>query len=106
VADVEFAWIYNAAIDGVAFQPAAAFPDLWAKKGFVLVDLDLSEASDTLGFPVTLARQLPEDYVRAVASRPVPAPPPFESRSTSLDETVDPPPKAAPARRSTTAKEA
>ena len=99
----DFAWIYNPDTGGVALQPRAAFDDVWSKKGFVLVDLDMAEAAEAVEFPVTEPRQLTEDYVRSVASRPAPSPTLVESRDDSLRGSS---PKAAPPRRSTPAKEA
>jgi hypothetical protein len=102
----DFVWIHNPDTGGVALQPADAVTQIWVKKGFALVDPDLAEASGALGFPVTELRQLPEDYVRDVATRRTPAPPPEKSRDANPEEAPDPPPKAAPTRRSTPAKEA
>ncbi len=96
----DFVWIHNPTTGGVALQPADAVAEIWVKKGFVLVNPDFAEASDALGFPVTSPRQLPEDYVRAVATRPAPS---VDSRPA---EPAEPASKATATRRSTPAKEA
>jgi hypothetical protein len=95
-----FVWAYNPATGGVARHSEQAHDELWSRLGFERVDVDLDVASQELATPFGDAAQLPEDYVRAVASRRAPAPP--------LDEGQNGPPRETPTptRRPTTPKEA
>lgn len=85
-----FVWVHHPETGGVAFQPADAVDDLWAAKGFVQVDIDLTAASAELGVLLSDLRQVPQEYVQSVAasrsatSTPPPAPvSPSESEPTS-----------------------
>ena len=94
-----FVWIHNPETDGVAYQPAAAVAELWAKKGFTRIDVDLSVVSATLGVPVADLSQVPESYVRSLAARN-PAPDPIGPREEAPAES-----KPAAATRRRAAKE-
>lgn len=96
----DFVWIHNPTTGGVALQHPDAVRDLWVKKGFNRVDVDLDAASRDLGYPVTVARQLPEDYVREHASRRLPTPPLAERRPAAPRETPAVAVKPEPAAKS------